>query len=163
VVYSFQEVAIRECIMKTDDDMKPCGRCGEWKPLSAFSPGIKTPNYTQPYSYCKKCNSERMRLYIQAHPEKRAGMAEYQRAYRARHKGDKPTCRKHPPSERNKMTTRLRFAILERDHFACVLCGRGVADGAKLHVDHILPICKDGKSTPDNLRTLCLECNYGRG
>lgn len=33
----------------------------------------------------------------------------------------------------------------------------------KLHVDHIMPISKGGKTEPSNLRTLCIDCNLGKG
>lgn len=59
----------------------------------------------------------------------------------------------------------LRYAVLVRDHFKCVLCGNSPATDptCKLHVDHILPFSKNGKTVTDNLRTLCSECNVGRG
>jgi hypothetical protein len=64
--------------------------------------------------------------------------------------------------ERNKMTAGLRYDILKRDGFKCKICGRSVEDGVKLHVDHIIPISKGGKTTWDNLRTLCQDCNLGK-
>lgn len=33
----------------------------------------------------------------------------------------------------------------------------------KLHVDHIMPWSKGGKTTFENLHTLCADCNIGRG
>ncbi|MBR2352886.1 MAG: HNH endonuclease, partial [Clostridia bacterium] len=36
-------------------------------------------------------------------------------------------------------------------------------DGVKLEVDHIIPVSKGGKSTLDNLQTLCERCNRGKG
>ena len=57
---------------------------------------------------------------------------------------------------------RLRQFILERDNFKCVLCGRDVSDGIKLEVDHIIPWSDGGKTTYDNGRTLCKECNIAR-
>jgi hypothetical protein len=65
--------------------------------------------------------------------------------------------------ERDKMSQSLRFRILERDGFKCAKCGRGNQDGVMLEVDHILPIAKGGKTTDDNLQTLCKECNRGKG
>ena len=35
-------------------------------------------------------------------------------------------------------------------------------DGVKLHVDHIFPIAKGGRTDPSNLRTLCDQCNLGK-
>ena len=59
---------------------------------------------------------------------------------------------------------RLRLAILKRDKFRCVLCGRSPAThaGVSLHIDHIVPYSKEGTSTIDNLQTLCSECNLGK-
>lgn len=56
----------------------------------------------------------------------------------------------------------LRYDVLKRDNFTCQVCGRTISDGAKLEVDHRVPIAKGGKSTMDNLWTLCFECNRGK-
>jgi hypothetical protein len=59
----------------------------------------------------------------------------------------------------------LRYAILERDRFRCLACGRSPAThaGLALHVDHVVPWSKGGATSAENLRTLCAECNIGRG
>jgi hypothetical protein len=59
----------------------------------------------------------------------------------------------------------LRFEILKRDNYRCVVCGKSpVTDiGTKLHIDHIIPFSKGGKSTIDNLQTLYEDCNLGKG
>ena len=36
-------------------------------------------------------------------------------------------------------------------------------DGVKLHVDHILPVSRGGKTVMSNLQTLCEDCNCGKG
>lgn len=64
--------------------------------------------------------------------------------------------------ERRLMSASLRYDIMKRDGFKCTICGRTQADGVKLHVDHILPVSKGGKTTPSNLRTLCQDCNLGK-
>jgi len=64
--------------------------------------------------------------------------------------------------QRNMMTKSLRYDILQRDNFKCVLCGRSANEGIVLHVDHIVPISKGGKTEKDNLRTLCEDCNLGK-
>jgi 5-methylcytosine-specific restriction endonuclease McrA len=67
--------------------------------------------------------------------------------------------------DRRKMSSRLRYKVLSRDRFRCVLCGRSPATDLEviLHIDHIIPVSKGGKSNPENLQTLCMECNYGKG
>lgn len=64
--------------------------------------------------------------------------------------------------ERSKMTNSLRYDVMKRDGFRCVLCGASQIDGVKLHVDHIKPIAKGGKTEMSNLRTLCDRCNSGK-
>ena len=64
---------------------------------------------------------------------------------------------------RAKVTPKLRYEILKRDGCRCQICGSEQSDGVKLHVDHIKPVSKGGKTTRDNLRTLCDRCNQGKG
>lgn len=65
--------------------------------------------------------------------------------------------------ERRRMTPTLRYQILNRDHYRCVVCGRSAKeDHVKLHVDHIIPVSKGGKTVPENLQTLCEDCNLGK-
>ena len=58
---------------------------------------------------------------------------------------------------------RLRFQILERDKFRCHYCGRGIEDGVKLQVDHIIAKNKGGQNELSNYITACEECNLGKG
>lgn len=64
--------------------------------------------------------------------------------------------------ERSMMTDSLRYDILKRDNFRCQICGATQEDGVKLHVDHIKPVSKGGKTVKENLRTLCDRCNMGK-
>lgn len=64
--------------------------------------------------------------------------------------------------ERAKLTPSMRYDILKRDHFRCQICGSSSSDGVKLHVDHIVPVSRGGKTEPSNLRTLCDRCNFGK-
>lgn len=65
--------------------------------------------------------------------------------------------------EHAKVTRAMRYDVLRRDGFRCVKCGRGGEDGVKLHVDHIKPVSRGGKSVMSNLQTLCEDCNCGKG
>jgi 5-methylcytosine-specific restriction endonuclease McrA len=58
----------------------------------------------------------------------------------------------------------LRYEVLKRDRFRCVLCGASPAThlGCVLHVDHVIPWSKGGKTIADNLRSLCETCNLGK-
>lgn len=65
--------------------------------------------------------------------------------------------------EHAKVTQKMRYDVLHRDGFRCVKCGRSKEDGVKLHIDHIKPISRGGKSKMSNLQTLCEDCNMGKG
>lgn len=65
--------------------------------------------------------------------------------------------------ERNRVTPRVRAQIIARDGSRCRMCGATAVGGARLHVDHVIPIDRGGRSTMDNLQTLCQECNLGKG
>lgn len=56
----------------------------------------------------------------------------------------------------------LRQAILKRDGYRCVLCGKSPADGVRLEIDHIIEFEDGGKTTYDNGQTLCGDCNKGK-
>jgi len=60
---------------------------------------------------------------------------------------------------------RLRFQILQRDHFSCQACGASPAKNPSviLHIDHVTPWSLGGETVPENLNTLCETCNLGKG
>lgn len=66
-------------------------------------------------------------------------------------------------AERAKITPALRLKIIQRDGYRCRICGASADEGARLEVDHRIPIAKGGLSTEDNLWTLCFDCNRGKG
>ncbi len=68
------------------------------------------------------------------------------------------------PADRRDPNIGLRFKVLQRDQFRCKLCGRSPATelGCELHVDHIIPFSKGGKTTFENLQALCSYCNVGK-
>ena len=63
---------------------------------------------------------------------------------------------------------KLRQKVLERDRYACQLCGskaneqNGDGESVRLEVDHIVPLKQDGKTVEENLWTLCSRCNAGK-
>ncbi|MFV0378581.1 MAG: HNH endonuclease [Mangrovibacterium sp.] len=65
-------------------------------------------------------------------------------------------------SQRIPISTMLRFEIFQRDNFTCQYCGKTKNDGAKLVIDHKIPISKGGTDSIDNLVTACNECNLGK-
>lgn len=79
---------------------------------------------------------------------------------------DAPHVRTAPTDMRDDVrlaTGSLRWFILERDGHRCLGCGASVHSGASLHVDHIIPWSRGGRTEPSNLRSLCEACNIGKG
>lgn len=66
-------------------------------------------------------------------------------------------------NQRKLMTKSLREQIAQRDNYTCQMCGRYMPDGFGLHIDHIVPIAKGGKTVPSNLQVLCSKCNGRKG
>ena len=58
---------------------------------------------------------------------------------------------------RTKAWRRLRWSVLVRDNFRCVICGADVGSRYAARVDHILPMKSHPHLALDatNLRTLC--------
>ena len=66
--------------------------------------------------------------------------------------------------QRTLMTKKLREFIKKRDNYTCCSCGNSTDNEPNLllEIDHIIPIAKGGKTTEDNLQTLCWKCNRAK-
>lgn len=61
--------------------------------------------------------------------------------------------------QRRMMTQELRERIKLRDNYTCQQCGKYMPDGVGLHIDHIIPVSRGGKTVESNLQVLCSVCN----
>ena len=68
----------------------------------------------------------------------------------------------HKKNQRKLMTRELREKIMKRDNYTCQFCGKYMPDEVGLHIDHIVPIAKGGKSVESNLQVLCSKCNASK-
>ena len=109
----------------------------------------------------------RFEFYVETKP----GEREYKKSYRLtweevshyeKEAKKNAVRRKMIAHERKELTLSLRNEILNRDGHRCRICGRTAADGVSLHIDHIIPVSKGGKSEVSNLRVLCEDCNLGK-
>lgn len=123
------------------------------------------PSVVGPKAYITKWGSWRKAL--QAFVEKVNQDLEEQEYEEAPKKDDrlKKIHTSKPEEDRREIKLGLRYKILSRDLFKCKKCGDSPATNhkCKLHVDHILPFSKGGKTISDNLQTLCDKCNLGKG
>ncbi len=65
-----------------------------------------------------------------------------------------------PKARLHDFTRSQKEEILERDGYKCVVCGKSEADGETMHIDHIKPRDKGGRSTIDNGQVLCSIHNF---
>lgn len=70
----------------------------------------------------------------------------------------------HTPQKRKAIDNKLKYAVLQRDNSTCQRCGANIHNtpNVKLVIDHKIPVEMGGKTTIDNLWTLCSECNGGK-
>lgn len=73
--------------------------------------------------------------------------------------------RKSVAGQRALVTSKLREMIKERDNYQCRSCSIGIVDEPNLllEIDHKIPLSKGGKTTINNLQTLCWKCNRAKG
>ena len=57
-------------------------------------------------------------------------------------------------------TSAQKEAIMKRDNYRCVICGRGKESGIELQVDHIKPKDQGGRAEIENGETLCAQHNF---
>lgn len=75
---------------------------------------------------------------------------------------------KTPKDTDKYINLKLRQKVLERDSYTCQLSGHKgnekYSDGeiVRLEVDHIKPLHTGGRTTEENLWTLCSRCNAGK-
>lgn len=78
--------------------------------------------------------------------------------------GFETTLRKyHVKNQRSLITPELRREIAARDNYTCQICDKYMPDGVGLHIDHIVPVSRGGKTVPSNLQVLCSKCNGSKG
>ena len=63
---------------------------------------------------------------------------------------------------RKVISPRVRFAVLQRDGFACTYCGRRAGGSLTLQIDHVVPFSKNGPDDESNFVTACNQCNAGK-
>ena len=101
-----------------------------------------------------------------ANPDSEAGTSEHpQELVAAIETVIKPVVVRRAEEDQRQVGPRLRFRVFQRDRFKCVACGRSPASDLNivLHADHITPVALGGKTTIENLQTLCEGCNLGKG
>ena len=62
--------------------------------------------------------------------------------------------------QRKPISARTRFEVFKRDLYTCQICRQA---GVALVLDHVIPVCRGGSNSMENLQALCVDCNQGKG
>ncbi len=62
-----------------------------------------------------------------------------------------------PLDDDNDLSEETAWAIIRRDEFRCVLCGKSHKDGATIYVRCIIPLEQGGQPTLENGITVCSD------
>ena len=149
-----------------DSGFKQCTQCKEKKSLSEF---IKKGNGFS--AFCKVCQAKHSKEWYSGNREKKLSKAkewvEKNKSRMAeltakwyRNNPEKVKARNHNRRAREKQAdgkfTEKEFKELcQKYENKCLCCGKH----GNLTPDHVVPLCKGGKNTIDNIQPLCLTCN----
>ena len=166
--------------------LKQCTKCGEEKPIEAFSRNAASKTGYRPA--CKVCdragiNKQGRRAYEKKYwsgakgSEKKARIKQcrekkleaYTAVLQAYRKTDtfKARHRAHAATRRARMRDAFIEAvdyqtIYEVSSKTCVYCGKPL-DFEEVEFDHFIPIAKGGRHERSNIRVSCLRCNRVKG
>lgn len=132
-------------------NFRVCKRCNKTKELCLFKGMSK---------YCKGCKwykkameskiiaKQKRKRYLNSEKGK-----EYKKAkdlnYRSRKRA----------SSDNTVTLKSLTQLLSNQNFLCVICKTYIKQRNTRHLDHIIPVSKEGKHSLNNVQWLCCKCN----
>jgi 5-methylcytosine-specific restriction endonuclease McrA len=128
------------------------GRARDWCRCCEIEIWVETPYHKM--GLCADCARKAGNAFLVQHtgrPDQRLDPEGYA--------AWKETWERTKPYQKRTITHKLRTQVFERDGYACQHCG----SRKELSADHVLPECKGGPTTLENLQTLCRPCNLKKG
>lgn len=98
----------------------------------------------------RKHKNDYKKEYFETHPEYKQ-IRQWQRAIKAG--------KIHKKLDGNMFTQEEWQELCTRYNYLCLCCKKS----KPLTPDHVIPLCKNGKNTIDNIQPLCKECNDKKG
>jgi 5-methylcytosine-specific restriction endonuclease McrA len=147
------------CIDCLESGIKWCSQCGVVKNLNLFE-----RRRDKIGSSCKACKNAKQRERYQTEDAFREKLKASNRNYaNNRYATDSEfraaeQVRKQIRRAAGTLTINEWFNTVEYFQYTCAYCG----SPHSLTMDHIVPICKGGKTTPDNIIPACSSCNSSK-
>lgn len=69
---------------------------------------------------------------------------------------------RRPAKAGRAISQKLRFKLIQDANGACLSCGARISEGAKLVIDHKIPLEWGGPTSEENLWAICTICNQGK-
>jgi len=111
------------------------------------------------YRHWNRANTDRVRekreRWERANPHKALARAALRRARKQR------AVSKLTPSQKAAIDHIYEMAA-RAETVCCYLCGRSIPKGQR-HVDHVVPLSREGAHAPSNLAIACAACNLSKG
>lgn len=146
--------------MAAKEFTKPCSKCGEWKPLLAYSPRKEGKRFM---SQCRPCRAEQRQLDRDADPEHHR---EIQRKSRSKHHKEFLYFR----ARRNHLSVNFGLSIQEYEALeaaqggVCAICGKPETSLDKRRPGFTRKLAVDHCHTTGKVRgLLCGLCNAALG
>ena len=158
-------------IRRENSTHKTCNGCGEQLLLSEYSKNKRGKNGL--HARCKFCRSYESKGYNLSEDAKEKAkirMRKYrqtdtykltQRNYQHRRREKKLSTMDGSIPEKRIVTQEL-LDLMDKQDNKCVVCMVDITI-TTAHLDHIIPLSKDGKHTLDNIQWLCPTCNCSKG
>lgn len=153
--------------MDTQDcTQKFCPKCNTTKPTTEFNKHARKHDGLQ--FWCRDCCRARKSGW---RLENRKHTLEYQKEYLKNTDYQRKWIAKNPGYHKERLRIRRawesggdridRMVVFERDNGTCYLCGLPIPI-EDFNTDHVVPLCRNGAHTYDNVRATHQKCNYAK-
>lgn len=145
-----------------EEAVRTCRKCRIEQPLEQFPWRCQYRSHTCSQCYLPRKGAEALRFWARHRDRYLQAMRDWRKANRdlARQRAYEYKAKRRARQAGVSTVERInRAEIIARDNRTCYLCGRTLAIGERVTLDHVQPLALGGSHTADNLRVACTSCN----